>query len=99
MCWSPPGQYRGANGTCRLSLGIRERVGNSGRSESILGSARLGGILWEVRWTADAELSHSVHQRRPLHSQSFRSAIAAAHYPIARFERSEDMVSLNFRET
>jgi hypothetical protein len=53
----------------------------------------------DVRWTTDAKLAHSVNQRRSFHSQSGRSAIAAAHYPIARLKRAENMISLNFFET
>jgi hypothetical protein len=69
-------------------------------SESLLESAVTGGaILLEVRWTADAQLSHSVNQRCPLHSQSLRSAITSAHDPIVRFQRSDYMISLNFRKT
>jgi hypothetical protein len=50
------------NGACRLSWGISDRVGTSGRSESLLESAVPGGaILLEVRWTADAQLSNSVN--------------------------------------
>jgi hypothetical protein len=88
------------NRICQLSWGISDRVGTSGMSESLLESAFTGGtILLEVRWTADAQLSHSVNQRCPLHSQSLRSAIRSAHDPIVRFQRSDYMISLNFRKT
>ena len=88
------------NRICQLSWGISDRVGTSGMSESLLESAVTGGaILLEVRWTADAQLSHSVNQRCPLHSQSLRSAIAAAHHPIARFQRPDNVIPLNFLET
>ena len=69
-------------------------------SESLLESAVTGGaILLEVRWTAHAQLSHSVNQRCPLHSQSLHSAITSAHDPIVRFQRPDYMISLNFRKT
>jgi hypothetical protein len=88
------------NRTCRLSWGISDRVGTSGMSESLLESAVTGGaILLEVRWTADAQFSHAVNQRCPLYSQSLRSAITSAHYPIVRFKRPDYMTSLNFLKT
>ena len=50
------------NGACRLSWGISDRVGTSGRSESLLESAVPGGaISLEVRWPADAQFSNSVN--------------------------------------
>jgi hypothetical protein len=48
--------------------------------------------------TADAKLSHSVKQRCPLHSQSFRGSIPATHRPIARFKGPDDVIPLNFLE-
>jgi hypothetical protein len=69
-------------------------------SESLLESGVTGGaILLEVRWTADAQLSHSVNERCPLHSKSLRSAITSAHYPNVRFKRPDHMISLNFLKT
>ena len=51
-----------------------------------------------ARGTADAKLSHPIHQRGPLHPQSLGRAIAAAYDPITRFQRPDDVISLHFLE-
>src|SRR5262252_9110937 len=49
--------------------------------------------------TSDAKLPHPVHQRCPLHPESRRSPLPTADHPKAGFERTEDVISFDLRET
>jgi hypothetical protein len=53
----------------------------------------LRAALW-VR-TADSTLLHFVDQRGSLHSKSSRRAISTPNYPIAGFERVENLISFH----
>ena len=45
------------------------------------------------------KLPNPVHQGCPLHSQTFRCTIPAAHHPVAGFKGTDDMISLDFLQT
>jgi hypothetical protein len=59
-----------------------------------LGFELLGG-----EGTAYLKLPHPVHQGSPLHSQTPSCTIPAAHYPIAGFKGTDDVISLDFLQT
>jgi hypothetical protein len=47
----------------------------------------------------DAELLHAVKQRRALHSQTLGGAISATDYPVARFQRSDNLIPFHLRKS
>jgi hypothetical protein len=55
-------------------------------------------VLRETCRADDAELLHSVNQRRSLHSQSRSRTIASTNDPVTRANRPEDVVSIHFLE-
>jgi hypothetical protein len=59
-----------------------------------LGFELLGG-----EGTSYLKLLHLVHQGCPLHSQTLRCTVPAAHHPVAGFKGTDDMISLDFLQT
>jgi hypothetical protein len=47
-------------------------------------------------WPTYAKPAHPVNQRGSLHTKPFGGAISATDYPIARFQCSKNMISLDF---